>query len=152
MTHRLSTLFLRVVVIVVALAALAALLYEPHTEGVNTHKAFFEVYLDPFIALVYVGSVPFFAALYYAFKLLDYAARHAFHSPEAVHALRRIRYCTLAVIGFVAAEELVIMATHGSDDAAGAFMAGVFIALSALTAAAFAVVLEGAAAEVTPRR
>ena len=61
---------IQVVIVLIGIGALALLLWEPHIEGVNAHAAFFEVYLDPFIALVYIGSIPFFMALYQAFKVL----------------------------------------------------------------------------------
>ncbi|MEI9960068.1 MAG: DUF2975 domain-containing protein [Limisphaerales bacterium] len=85
----------------------------------NAHATFFEVYLDPFIALVYMGSIPFFVALYQAVKVLGYAGQNKVFSQPAVNALRTIKYCALAIIGFVVVEEIFIMLNHGSDDAAG---------------------------------
>ena len=63
---RSSTIFLQVVIVLIGIGALAFLLWEPHVEGVNAHATFFEVYLDPFIAYAYIGSIPFFVALYQA--------------------------------------------------------------------------------------
>jgi hypothetical protein len=65
-----STIFLQVVIVLIGIGALALLLWEPHIEGVNAHATLFEMYSDPFIALVYIGSIPFFVALYQAFKVL----------------------------------------------------------------------------------
>src|SRR5882724_703467 len=102
-----ATIFLRGVIVLIGIGALALLLWEPHIEGVNAHTAFFAVYLDPFIALVYVGSIPFFMALYQALKILAF--------PQAAgKALRAIKYCAIAIIGFVAIEEIFILLTHGS--------------------------------------
>ncbi len=135
-----STIFLQVVIVVLGIGALALLLWEPHTEGVNAHAKFFEVYLDPFIALVYLGSIPFFVALYQAIKVLGYAGQNKVFSQPAVKALRTIKYCALAIIGFVVVEEVFIMLTHGNDDAAGGVMIGVFIIfVSAVVATAAAV-------------
>lgn len=126
----------------VGLGVAALLLWEPHTEGVNAHKAFFQVYLDPFIALVYAGSIPFFIGVYQAFKALGYAEQNKIFSLPAVRALRIIRYCALTIIGFVAAEEVFIMLNHGSDDAAGGIAMGVFITLGSIIVAAVASVFE----------
>src|SRR3954471_1932401 len=114
---RSSTIFLQIVIVLVGVGALALLLWEPQVEGVNAHATNFEIYFkDPFLALVYLGSIPFFVALYQAFKLLGYAGRNKVFSPAAVKALRTIKYCALAIIGFVVVEEIIIMLNHGNDD------------------------------------
>mgnify|MGYP001601713322 CR=1 FL=1 len=74
---RSSTLFLQVVIVLIGIVTLALLLWEPHLEGVNAHATLFEMYFkDPFLALVYIGSIPFFMALYQAFKVLGYAGQN----------------------------------------------------------------------------
>src|SRR3954451_20740324 len=104
---RSSTIFLQVVVVLIGIGALALLLWEPQVEGVNKHATNFEIYFkDPFLALVYAGSIPFFIGLYQAFKVLGYVGRNNVFSPEVVKALRTIKYCALGVIGFVVGEEL----------------------------------------------
>ena len=51
---------------------------------------------------MYTASIPFFVALYQAFKMLGYAGQNKIFSPAAVKALRTIKYCAIAIIGFVA--------------------------------------------------
>ena len=112
-----STVFLQVVIVLIGLAALALLLWEPHVEGRNAHATVFEIYFkDPFLAIVYAGSIPFFIALYQAFKLLGYARQNKVFSSEAVKALRTIKYCALAIIGFVVVEEIFIMLMNNRDN------------------------------------
>jgi len=137
-----STIFLQVVIVLVGIGALALLLWEPHIEGVNAHATFFEVYLDPFIALVYIGSVPFFVALYQAFKVLRYAGQNKIFSQAAVKALRTIKYCAVAIIGFVVVEEIFIMLNHGSDDPAGGVFMGILITFGSVVIATAAAVFE----------
>lgn len=136
-----STIFLQSIVVLIGIGVLALLLWEPHLEGVNANKAFFEVYADPFIAFVYLGSIPFFVALYQAFKLLGYAGNNTVFSEKAVSALRTIKYCAISIIGFIAVEEVFIMLNHGDDDAAGAISLGIMMAfvstVIAVTAALF---------------
>jgi hypothetical protein len=139
---RTSTVFLQVVVVLIGIGALALLLWEPHIEGVNAHATFFQVYLDPFIALVYAGSIPFFVAVYQAFKLLGYAGENRIFSPAAVRALRTIKYCAIAIIGFVVIEEVVIMLNHGSDDAAGGVFMGVLITFGSIVIGTAAAMFE----------
>lgn len=137
-----STIFLQIVIVLIGIGALALLLWEPHTEGVNAHAKFFQVYLDPFIALVYTGAIAFFVALYQAFKVLGYAGKNKVFSLEAVKALRTIKYCAIIIVGFVVAEEIFIMLTHGNDDAAGAVAMGVFITFGSVVIATAAAMFE----------
>lgn len=137
-----STIFLQAVIVLIGIGALALLLWEPHLEGVNANATFFEVYLDPFIALVYIGSIPFFVALYQAIKVLGYAGQNKIFSPAAVNALRTVKYCALIIIGFVVVEEIFIMLNHGSDDAAGGVMMGLVLMLISTVVATAAAVFE----------
>ena len=138
-----STIFLQVVVVLIGIGALALLIWEPRIEGRNVHATNFEIYLkDPFLALVYAGSIPFFAALYQAFKVLKYAGQNKVFSPQAVKALQTIKYCALAIIGFVAVEEIFIMLNHGSDDPAGGVFMGILITFGSIVIATAAAVFE----------
>ena len=138
-----STLFLKIVIVALGIGVLALLLWEPHLEGRNAHATLFEMYFkDPFLALVYIGSIPFFAALYQAFKVLGYAGQNKVFSPEAVKALRTIKYCAIAIIGFVVVEEIFIMLNHGSDDPAGGVFMGILITFGSVVIATAAAVFE----------
>ncbi len=141
---RSSTVFLRLVVVLVGIGALALLLLEPRTEGVNANATtLYQIYFDdPFLALVYAGSVPFFFALFQAFKVLGYSGQNKVFSPAAVKALRTIKYCALAIIGFVVVEEFFILLNHGSDDPAGGIMMGIFISFGSIVIASAAAMFE----------
>ncbi len=140
---RSSTVFLQVVIVLIGIGALALLLWEPHLEGRNANATLFQIYFnDPFLALVYIGSIPFFIALYQAFKVLGYAGQNKVFSTEAVKSLRIIKYCALAIIGFVVVEEIFIMLNHGDDDAAGAIMMGVLIIFASIVIATAAAMFE----------
>ena len=142
-TKRSSTIFLQVVIVVLGIGALALLLWEPHIEGRNVRTTFFEIYFnDPFLALVYIGSIPFFVGLYQAFKVLGYAGQNKVFRAEAVKALRTIKYCALAIIGFVVVEEIFIMLNHGSDDPAGGVFMGILIIFGSIVIATAAAVFE----------
>ena len=122
---------------------MSLLLWEPQIEGVNAHATNFEIYFkDPFLALVYIGSIPFFVALYQAFKVLGYAGQNKIFSQAAVKALRTIKYCALAIIGFVVVEEIFIMLNHGSDDAAGGVFMGVLITFGSIVIATAAAMFD----------
>lgn len=124
------------------IGALAFLLWEPHIEGRNAHATLFEIYFkDPFLAYAYIASIPFFVALYKAFRVLGYAAQNKLFSPEAVKALRAIKYCALAIIGFVAAGEVILL-LGASDDRAGGVFIGLLITFGSILIAAAAAKFE----------
>src|SRR5215203_1202531 len=110
-----SILFLRAAILLVGVGVLAALLWEPRVEGRNVNADLVTVYFrDPFLTYVYVGSLPFFYGLYQAF------------TPDAVTALRRIKYCALAVVAFIIGAEAYILFVVVSDDRAGGVAMGIF--------------------------
>ena len=138
-----STIFLQIVIVLIGIGALAILLWEPQIEGVNAHATNFEIYFkDPFLALVYAGSIPFFIALYQAFNVLGYVGQNKVFSPEVVKALRTIKYCALTIIGFVVVEEIFIMLNHGSDDPAGGVFMGILITFGSIVIATAAAMFE----------
>lgn len=140
-----STIFLQIVVVLLGIGALALLLWEPHLEGRNANATLFQIYFnDPFLLLVYTGAVPFFFALYQAFRLLGYAGQNKIFSEAAVKALRTIKYCALIIVGFVAVEEIIILLNHGDDDAAGAIFLGILITFGSFVVATATAVLEHA--------
>lgn len=138
------TIFLQVVIVLIGIGAIAALLWEPHLEGRNAHARPFEIYFkDPFLAYVYVGSTPFFVALYKAFRLLGYARQNQAFSHEALKAMRAIKYSALATAGLiVAADAYIVIANNGKDDYAGAVALGIIATFASIVVAAAAVVFE----------
>jgi Protein of unknown function (DUF2975) len=119
---RSSTIFLQVVIVLIGIGALAFLLWEPHIEGVNAHATLFEMYFNLFVAYAYIASIPFYVALYQAFTVLRYAGQNRVFSHEAVKALRTIKYCALAFIGFVAISVIFMIGGDRDDRPAGVFM------------------------------
>jgi hypothetical protein len=114
---RSSTVFLQIVVALIGIGALAFMLGEPHIEGRNKHATLFEIYFkDPFLAYAYLASIPFFLALYQAFKLLGYAGQNKVFSPAAVKAMRTIKVCAIAIIGFVAVSVVFMPFSDPDDD------------------------------------
>src|SRR5256885_6973602 len=139
---RSSTAFLQSVIVLIGIGALALLLWEPRIEGRNAHATPFEIYFkDPFLAFAYIASIPFFVALYQGFKVLGYAGQNKVFSQAAVKALRTIKLCAIAMIGFVAVGELFIMMGDSDDRAGGVFM-GVLITFGSIVMATAAAMFE----------
>ena len=136
------TIFLRAIIVLTGIGALALMLWEPHIEGRNAHAALFEIYFkDPFLAYAYSASIPFFTALYQAFKILGYIGRDQALSQATVKSLRTIKVCALAIIGFVAVGELFILLGDSDDRAGGVFM-GILITFGSVVVATAAAMFE----------
>lgn len=138
---RASTIFLQVVIVILAIGVLTFLLWEPHLEGRNVNATLFEIYFkDPFLAYIYLAFVPFFVTLYQAFKILGFARRNEIFSPPSVRAFRIIKYCALTTTTLIlGAEVYIFIFVRGTDDIAGGVMMGVIILVSAIIATAAAV-------------
>ena len=80
-------------------------------------------------------------ALYQAFKVVGYAGQNKVFSQAAVKALRTIKYCAIALIGFVAVGEIFIMFGNSDDRAGGVFM-GVLITFGSIVIATAAALFE----------
>lgn len=137
-----SILFLQTVIVCIGLSALALLLWEPHLEGRNAQATLFQIYFhDPFLAYVYMGSLPFFIALSQALRVLRYIGENNVFAPATVKALRMIKQCAITLIGFVAVGEIFIV-LHTSDDRAGGVFIGILITLSSTVVATAAAIVE----------
>ena len=140
---RTSTVFLKVVIILIGIGALAFLLWEPIIEGRNAHATLFEVYFqDPFLAYAYIASASFFVALYQAFKLLGYIGRNEVFSERSVRTLRTIKYCALSLVGFIAAPVAYLFIVRPGDDIAGGVAMGILISFISIVVATAAAVFE----------
>jgi Protein of unknown function (DUF2975) len=138
-----STIFLQVVIVLIGIGALALMLWEPHIEGRNAHATLFEVYFkDPFLAYAYIASIPFFVALYQAFKVLGYVRQNKTFSQATVKALRTIKFCAIAIIGFVAVSVIFMIFGDRDDRPAGVFMR-ILITFPSIVVATAAAMFEG---------
>ncbi|EKE15546.1 MAG: hypothetical protein ACD_11C00145G0019 [uncultured bacterium] len=135
-------IFFQAGVALIGISVFVFMLWEPHIEGRNAHATLFEIYFkDPFLAYAYIASISFFTALYQAFKILEYVRRNNIFSQDIVKALRTIKYCAIAIIGFVAAGEVFIM-LNDSDDRAGGVFLGILITLGSIIVAIVAAMFE----------
>lgn len=136
-----STLFLRFVIVLIAIGALAIMIRFPQTEGRAVNLDLFSIYTDPFIIYMYIASLPFFMALFQTFKLLGYVDKHKMFSQPAIKAVKTIKYCALTIVGFIVASAMYLfLFQRGKDDIAGGVAAGIFIIfVSGIIAAAAAV-------------
>ena len=137
-----STLFLRVVIVLIGIVALAIMIRFPLTEGRAVNLDLFSIYSDPFIIYGYAVSIAFFVALYQAFKLLGYIGKNRVFSQASVNTLRTIKYCAIVLGTSIVMAMLYILMSHGDDDAAGAIAMGILATFISVVIAAAAAVFE----------
>jgi len=143
-----STLFLKVVILLIAISVLAGLIWFPQTEGRATNLDLISIYTDPFIIYIYIASIPFFVGLYQAFKLLNFIDANKAFSQGAVNTLRNMKFASLSLIGFIALAEFYIRFFAHGDDPAGPTALGILasfaVAVIATAAAVFQKLLQNA--------
>ncbi|WP_186577972.1 DUF2975 domain-containing protein [Aquibacillus kalidii] len=91
---------------------------------------------------MYGSAIPFFIALYQAFKLLSYIDKNKAFSELSVRALKKIKNCAILIsILYVVALPLVFIIAQW-DDAPGLVLIGMVIVGASLVVAVFAAVLQ----------
>jgi hypothetical protein len=133
-----STLFLRGVVLLLGILVLALCVFVLPagiaTDNVGGYR---------FILLgLYVAAIPFFWALYQAFRLLDYIDNNTAFSELSVRALVNIKYSAIVISGLFAAGMPYIYVVAERDDAPGVIAIGLVITFASLVIATFAAVLQ----------
>ncbi|MBP6005835.1 DUF2975 domain-containing protein [Candidatus Saccharibacteria bacterium] len=145
----LSTSFLQLITLLVGIVTIIILIWEPQVEGVNQTATNFEIYLqDPFLALVYLGSIPFFVSIYQAYRLLDYVKQGRVLSTKSLDVLRIIKRCFQIIIGTIILLEMIILISP-SDDHTGGVMIGIMISIVSLIIISLAIILSSIIQHIT---
>ena len=145
MLTRISTTLLQGLVVLLGIAVLVFLLWEPHLEGVNANATtLWEIYFDdPFLAYAYLGSIPFFVGAYQAFALLGLLGEGRAFSAASAQALRTLKRCALLTAGLILGAAVFLVATHdGQEDIAGAISLTFLLTVTSLGVAGAAALLE----------
>lgn len=137
-----STLFLRAVIILIAIIVLAGMIWFPQTEGRAANLDLIRIYADPLIIYGYIASLPFFIALYQAFKLLGYVDNNQVFSQPAVTAVRNVKFCAVTIGGFIVLGILIIRLFANGDDPAGPTALGILTTFISIIIATGAAVFE----------
>jgi len=139
-----STFFLKAAVIFIGIPVLAlciflvpeianyaAILYPAHT------YLKYLVFID-----LYATAIPFYFALYQAFKLLGYIDKGKAFSELSVRALKNIKYCAITISSLYAVGMPLFYLIAERDDAPGIIVIGLVMIFASLVIAVFAAVLQ----------
>jgi hypothetical protein len=139
-----STWFLRAVLALMAIIGLAVGIFALPAiyTGVPNEWPATTKYLHLFIVGLYLSAIPFFTALYQAFKLLNYIDKNTAFSASSVAALKYIKYSAIASSVLYATGIPFLFQVAELDDAPGLGVIALAFACTPLVIATFAAVLE----------
>lgn len=144
MTKRGSTIFLRIVVVLMGTVAMLlcfAILPAINEEWVVEQPQLAHLKY-PFMLGLLATTIPFFMALYQTLKLLYYIDKNKAFSELSVKALERIKYCAV-IFGMLYAAILPLFYTIGDkEDAPGVIVIGMVMTFAPIVIAVFAAVLQ----------
>ncbi|MGN2619561.1 DUF2975 domain-containing protein [Bacillus stercoris] len=142
--NRMSTLFLKIAVIFIGIPILALCIFlVPKIANYSAELLPNIVYIKYLVFIyLYVTAIPFFFALYQAFKLLSYIDKNKAFSGLSVRALKNIKYCAVTISIFYAAGMPVFYLIADIDDAPGIIVIGLVIIFASMVIAVFAAVLQ----------
>ncbi|GIO99605.1 membrane protein [Paenibacillus lautus] len=139
-----STLFLRIAVILIGIPILALCIFV--VPGIANFTA--ELYPDhtylKYLVLIdlYAAAIPFYFALYQAYKLLGYIDKNKAFSELSVRVLKNIKYCATIISSlFVVGMPLFYLIAE-KDDAPGIILIGMALIFASMVIAVFAAVLQ----------
>ncbi len=140
-----STLFLKFVICLIAIGVLIWLIWAPQLEGRAANLDLIDlisIYMNPLIIYTYIGSIPFFVALYQAFKLLGYVDGNKVFTQPSVNAVRNIKNCALTFSGFIVLGILYIRLSVVDDDPAGVTALSIVITFASIVIATAAAIFQ----------
>lgn len=140
--ERVSTLFLKITLYVIAIPIVAAcILGLPLlASGLNEQYPMWMVL--PVIVVLYAAAIPYFMALYQSYKLLNYIDKSIAFSELSVTALKNIKYCAITISCLFAAILPFLYLIAEDDDAPGLVAIGMAIPFASIVIGFFAAVLQ----------
>lgn len=139
-----TTLFLKGAVIVIGIPVLALCIFlvpEIANFAAELYPDFSIIKYLVFIDL-YASAIPFYIALYQAFKLLGYIDKNQAFSERSVQVLKNIKYCAFTISGILVLGMPLFYLMAERDDAPGIIVIGMVLIFAAMVIAVFAAVLQ----------
>jgi hypothetical protein len=137
-----STLFLRMAVFLIGTPVLALAIFGITWLPKNPANPDYAYMLYPIVIGMYVSAIPFFVALYQAFKLLSYIDKNQAFSELSVKALKNIKICAMTISGLYLVILPFVFLVAELDDAPGLVIIGMVPVFASMVIAVFAAVLQ----------
>ena len=139
-----ETLFLKLAVALMGFPVLALCIFLVPELGNIAAKLLPEFDLIKYlVSMVFDASaIPFYFALYQAFKLLRYIDKNKAFSQLSVNALRNIKFCAITISSLHVLLLPLFYLFAEKDDAPGVIFVGLVVPLASIVIAVFAAVLQ----------
>ncbi len=137
-----STLFLKMAVFLIGTPVLALAIFGMTWLPKNPANPDYAHILYPIVIGMYVSVIPFFVALYQAFKLLSYIDKNQAFSELSVRALKNIKFCAMTISGLYVVILPFVFLVAELDDAPGLIIIGMVPIFASMVIAVFAAVLQ----------
>ncbi|MED4813876.1 DUF2975 domain-containing protein [Bacillus atrophaeus] len=139
-----TTLFLKIAVFLIGIPVLALCIFLVPEIANFAAELYPDIVYIKYLVLInlYASVIPFYFALYQAFKLLSYIDKNKAFSELSVRALKNIKYCAITIsILFVMGMPLFYLMAE-KDDAPGIILIGLVVIFASMVIAVFAAVLQ----------
>lgn len=139
-----STIFLKAVLFIMGSAVMAFCIFAipSISKGVGLEWPHLSYLKYPILIGGYLTVIPFYFALYQAFKLLTYIDKNTAFSEVSVSALRYIKYCGIVMSVLYAAGMPIVFQVADADDAPGLILFGMLFTAAPIVVSVFAAVLQ----------
>ncbi|EJS06244.1 DUF2975 domain-containing protein [Bacillus mycoides] len=139
-----STLFLKTAIILIGIPVLALCIFLVPNIGKYAAELFPDIAFIKYLVLInlYATVIPFYFALYQAFKLVSFIDKGNAFSKLSVSALKKIKNCavTISILYVVGMPLFYLVAER--DDAPGIIILGMLLIFASMVIAVFAAVLQ----------
>ncbi|MFS0671666.1 DUF2975 domain-containing protein [Ornithinibacillus sp. 179-J 7C1 HS] len=137
-----STLFLKLALIVIGIPVLALCVAVGIWLVNHPVSPDYDHLIYPILVGTYGSIIPFYIALYQAFKLLNYIDRNEAFSQISVFALNKIKYCAITFSALYVIILPFVYLVAEQDDAPGLIIIGMIPIFASMVIAVFAAVLQ----------
>ncbi|MBM7587343.1 hypothetical protein JOC86_003916 [Bacillus pakistanensis] len=137
-----STLFLKIAVFLIGTPVLALCIYGLPWLANHPVNPDYAYILYPIVIGMYVSAIPFYIALYQAFRLLIYIDKNKAFSELSVKALKKIKLCAMTISGLYLVMLPFVYLVAEKDDAPGLIIIGMVPIFASMVIAVFAAVLQ----------
>ncbi|ARD48529.1 hypothetical protein SporoP37_10500 [Sporosarcina sp. P37] len=137
-----TTLILKVAVLLIGIPVLAFCLIGLPWLVKNPANAEYANMLYPIVSIMYVSAVPYFIALFQAFRLLSFIDENNAFSSISVRALKKIKYCAISISILYMVGMPFFFLLGDKDDAPGIVLIGLVIIFASMVVSVFSAVLQ----------
>lgn len=137
-----STFFLKISIFLIGLPVLAFCVLGLPWIANNPANPDYANILYSILIIMYISAIPYFIALYQAFRLLSYIDKNNAFSGNSVLALKKIKFSAISISILYVLGMPSFFLLGDTDDAPGIILIGLIIIFASIVISVFAAVLQ----------